>query len=164
VDQNELIFKLSNGGKMKLTQDVLLLINSCVQRKADMSEAGGTMLGRFIKDSKDIVIDQVTQPMKGDRFTRYTFKRLSPLHQQIIDAAWEVSNGTCNYLGEWHTHPEPVPTPSIVDLKDWRRKLKNDVFSSRYLCFLIAGTQQICMWEGDRRTLDILKLKIVNQA
>lgn len=159
-----MIFELSNGGKMKLTQDVLLLIDSFVQKKTDMPEAGGTMLGRFIKDSKDIVIDHVTQPMKGDRFTRYTFKRLSLQHQQIIDATWEATRGTCNYLGEWHTHPEPVPTPSGTDLKDWRRKLKSDVFSSRYLYFLIAGTEHINMWEGDRRTLDIIKLKIVNQA
>jgi integrative and conjugative element protein (TIGR02256 family) len=164
VVQNEMIFELSNGGKMKLAHDVLLLIDSFVQRKTDMPEAGGTMLGRFIKDSKDIVIDQVTQPMEGDRFNRYTFKRLSSQHQQIIEVTWEASKGTCNYLGEWHTHPEPVPTPSGIDLKDWRRKLKSDVFSSRYLYFLIAGTEQIYMWEGDRRTLDIVKLKIVSQA
>lgn len=125
-------------------------------------EAGGVILGRFIKNSKNIVIDKITVPMKGDIQARYSFKRLSPFHQKIVVAEWNESIGTCNYLGEWHSHPESDPTPSSVDIKDWRRKLKNDTFSSRYLYFLIAGYDYINLWEGDRRTLDIKKLKSID--
>ena len=134
------------------------LINKSAQHKIHSPECGGVLLGRFIKESKDIIVDMVTKPMKGDKQTRYSFKRLSPLHQFIIDSEWNKSKGTCNYLGEWHTHPEPVPTPSRVDINDWKRKLKTDIFSSRFLYFVIAGTKSIKMWEGDRRTKDIQEL------
>jgi integrative and conjugative element protein (TIGR02256 family) len=157
--ENERIYNLSNGGRIKLSADALNVIDGFRQRKKNDSESGGVLLGRLIKDSKDIVIDKVSIPMKGDVQTRYTFKRLSLGHQKRIDEEWSKSKGTCNYLGEWHTHPEQFPSPSGVDKKDWKRKLGSDVFSSRFLYFLIAGTEEINIWEGDRRTLEIKQLK-----
>lgn len=124
-----------------------------------MPEAGGILMGRFIKEATDIIIDQVTSPMKGDVRSRYTFKRLSPLHQAFLNKQWRITNGTCNYLGEWHTHPEEDAEPSRIDIKDWKRKLKNDNFSNRFLYFIIAGTDCINVWEGDRKNLEIIKLK-----
>ncbi|TKK66423.1 hypothetical protein FC093_17455 [Ilyomonas limi] len=159
---NEPIFNLTNGGKIKLSKSAVYLINKLTQYEARSPESGGVLLGRFIKDSKNIVVDKVTTPMKGDKQTRYLFKRLSPLHQLIIDSEWNKSNGTCNYLGEWHTHPELVPTPSGIDIRDWKRKLKTDTFSSRFLYFIIAGTRSINMWEGDRRTNEIRGLEPIS--
>lgn len=124
-----------------------------------MPEAGGILMGRFIKEARDVVIDQVTSPMKGDLQSRFAFKRLSPLHQEFLDKEWERTKGTCNYLGEWHTHPEEDAEPSGIDKRDWKRKLKIDTFSSRYLYFLIAGTDEVKLWEGDRRTLKITQLE-----
>lgn len=157
----ERIYEMSNGGKIKVSKAALKVINEFIQNENTSPESGGVLLGRFIKNSRDIVIDNVTVPMKGDNRKRHSFKRLSPLHQQIIDDEWKKSKGTCNYLGEWHTHPETNPEPSGVDKKDWRRKLKNDTFSSRYLYFLIAGTENISIWEGDRRTIEIKKLILI---
>lgn len=156
------IFEITNGGKIKLAGSVIEILQQHKQVNKDSFESGGVLLGRFIKVSKNIVVDKITPPMKGDKQTRFSFKRLSPLHQEIITEEWKKSNGTCNYLGEWHTHPEDYPTPSGVDIKDWKRKLKKDVFSGRYLYFVIAGIKSIEIWEGDRRTLEIVKLKITN--
>jgi len=156
---SELVFEISNGGRIKLTDAVIQILQKHIQKGIKTNESGGVVMGRFIKESKDIVIDKLTTPLKGDKQTRYSFKRLSPLHQLIIDEEWNKSKGTCNYLGEWHTHPEEFPKPSGVDLKDWKRKLKNDVFSGRYLYFVIVGINRIDMWEGDRRTSVIIKLK-----
>lgn len=157
----KLVFELSNGGKIKMTKHLLKTIEPFVQKESHLNEAGGVLLGRFIKNSKDIIIDKVTVPMKGDKQTRCTFKRLSTLHQIVVEEEWSLSKGTCNYLGEWHTHPETDPEPSGVDIRDWKRKLKTDLFSSRYLYFIIAGTEKLSLWEGDRRTLEIKKLKII---
>jgi integrative and conjugative element protein (TIGR02256 family) len=158
VEENEIIFEMSNGGRIKLSTDIFEVIDGFKQREKKASESGGVLLGRFIKGSKDIVIDKVSVPMKGDVQTRYSFKRFSLLHQRMIDEEWSKSKQTCNYLGEWHTHPEYHPDPSGVDRKDWKRKLQKDSFSSRYLYFVIVGIESICMWEGDRRTLEIRKL------
>ncbi len=159
MGNEDLIFTMGNGGRIKMTNSVVDILRQYKQVQEDSLESGGVLLGRFIKDSKDIVIDKITTPLKGDKQSRFSFKRISPLHQEIITKEWKVSKGTCNYLGEWHTHPEDFPTPSGVDIKDWKRKLKKDVFSGRYLYFVIAGINSIDIWEGDRRTLEINKLK-----
>ena len=156
------IYEMSNGGKFKLSPEVLFKLKEFVQVSSSAKEAGGVLMGRFIKGSKDIIVDELTIPMIGDKRTRLTFKRISPLHQLELEKAWMKSHGTCNYLGEWHTHPEMIPIPSSVDIKDWKRKLRTDTFSSRYLYFVIVGTACIKVWEADRRTQELRQLHIIN--
>jgi integrative and conjugative element protein (TIGR02256 family) len=115
----------------------------------DATEAGGVLLGRHLRDGNAIVVDAVTVPMDGDRRTRTRFHRAQRRHQAAIDAAWAASEGTCTYLGEWHTHPEPVPTPSLVDWADWRRRLRQDRYTE-LLFFVIVGTAAVRVWEGRR--------------
>jgi integrative and conjugative element protein (TIGR02256 family) len=161
---NDYNFKMTNGGHLKIDAHCIRTMRPYIQTKPDMDEAGGVLLGRFITHSKNIVIDKVSVPMFGDKRTRTTFKRLSPMHQLFIDKEWQESKGTCNYLGEWHTHPEQDPWPSGVDTRDWKRKLKTDIFSSRFLYFVIAGTKQVRIWEGDRRTYIIEQLDSIKIA
>lgn len=155
IDQN---FVLSNDGKLKISEDVLKSMFMYVQDQRHKREAGGVLIGRFIKNSKHIVVDEISVPMAGDVRSRAFFKRGVKKHQKVIDNAWERSNGTLNYLGEWHTHPENYPSPSSIDLSSWKSKLTNDTFSSRYLYFIIVGIEEIGVWEGDRRKLKIKKL------
>ena len=109
-------------------------------------------MGRYLHGSNDIVIDAATEPMPGDRRTRYSFYRDKKRHQAALDAAWRASNGTCTYLGEWHTHPEAYPSPSGIDWKDWARRLREDSYFSELL-FLIVGTEQIAAWAGRSASL-----------
>ena len=83
---------------------------------------------------------------------RLAFHRSQAPHQRVIDARWRVSRGTCQYLGEWHTHPESSPAPSRVDLDDWYRRLRVDRFEGDSLLFIIVGTHEVCVWEGNRCT------------
>ncbi|MCD4689377.1 MAG: Mov34/MPN/PAD-1 family protein [Desulfuromonadaceae bacterium] len=121
-----------------------------VQDTPDKKEAGGVILGRHILDSTDIVVDEITTVMKGDTQGRFHFRRRRRRHQQAIDKFWQDSKGTCTYLGEWHTHPEPHPTPSFVDLNNWKRKLREDVFAGENLYFIILGVETMRVWEGCR--------------
>jgi len=154
-----MIFMLSNKGHIKLSEQVLQKIRTYCQRNKIDSEAGGILLGRFLLNSKDIIIDEITVPMIGDKSSRYSFYRSAKIHQNAINAAWNKSDGTCHYLGEWHTHPEDYPQPSRRDIVNWNNHLKRDIFSNRYLYFIIAGNKDISVWEGDRRNLKINKLK-----
>lgn len=120
-----------------------------IQSEPQKPEAGGVMLGRHILNSGDIIVDKITIPMKADRQQRYHFYRSRKSHQTLIDIAWRESNGTCTYLGEWHTHPEVTPFPSYVDILNWHRKLLTDYFS-KALFFVIVGTIEIKVWEGQR--------------
>jgi len=142
-----LVFKYSKG-KLKLSSDVLIILKKYVQDGNRAQEAGGVLIGRFLKENGDVVIDAVTEPMAGDKRTRYSFYRAKKRHQNIIDSFWKESEGTITYLGEWHTHPEPIPTPSMIDTSDWLRRLKSDTFSNK-LFFIIVGTKEIRCWYGE---------------
>jgi len=158
----QLIFTLSNKGRLKVDDQALSRMLVYLQKEKEDTEAGGVLLGRFIKDSKDIILDHVSVPMVGDKRSRFSFIRNKKMHQKIIDNVWEKSNGTCNYIGEWHTHPENYPSPSNVDITNWKNRLREDVFSSRYLYFVIVGLKETCIWEGDKRKLEIKQLKKIS--
>lgn len=157
---DNLVYVRPNGGRIKLPAEVIASIHDYVQNDRKKPEAGGVMLGRYIVESRDIVIDKISFPLPGDRATRTTFFRKKRAHQLIIDREWKASNHTCTYLGEWHTHPELYPSPSCIDEFNWKRKLKNDVVDSDSLFFLIVGTSEMRMWEGYKssRTISLLKL------
>ncbi len=127
-------------------------------------EAGGVLMGRLLKGSSNIVIDENTEPMSGDARSRFAFERSARGHQEVLDARWSESAGTCGYLGEWHTHPEPHPTPSNVDLRDWRRRLKQDQFDVAHLLFIIVGTEKISVWQGARGRTRLEQLELSEES
>ncbi|WP_199756362.1 MULTISPECIES: Mov34/MPN/PAD-1 family protein [Corallococcus] len=144
---------------MKLSPEVLSRLNPYRQLELHQPEAGGVMLGRRILGCDDVVIDEVTPPMEGDSRARLQFHRAPARHQSVIDARWAESRGTCLYLGEWHTHPEPIPTPSSIDLEGWSRRLKEDQFDGSSLFFLIVGMERVALWEGFRQSRHLVPLR-----
>jgi integrative and conjugative element protein (TIGR02256 family) len=153
-----MIFKGETEGLLKLSEKVVSVFHQYRQLRRKDKEAGGVLLGRFIQNSEDVVVDRVTEPMERDVRKRYFFQKCREDHQRIIHAVWEESNGTCNYLGEWHTHPEPHPTPSPHDLREWKKVLKDTVCDSDKLFFVIVGTKSVEVWVGLRPSLEIKKL------
>lgn len=153
-----LVFKRPDRGKLKLTSAVVQQCLSFVQDDPSKDEAGGVLLGRRILNAPDIVVDQVTLPADKDRRSLFSFFRSQKPHQRVIEEVWHQSNRTCNYLGEWHTHPEPDPHPSCVDRRSWRRALKKTKFDGEELFFVIVGTSTIRVWEGERSTRKIVQL------
>jgi integrative and conjugative element protein (TIGR02256 family) len=152
------IFRTSDGGKFETSRYALTRMLAFVQDTPRKKEAGGVLLGRHILESLDIVVDEVTVPMHGDRRGRIRFYRDYHRHQQTIHRAWHESRGTCTYLGEWHTHPESHPTPSGTDLREWQRKLQADVFDGDRLYFIVVGTATLRIWEGVKTTLECMRI------
>ncbi|MBN9686151.1 Mov34/MPN/PAD-1 family protein [Corallococcus sp. NCSPR001] len=155
-----LLFRRAGGGVLKVSPEVLARLDPFRQLEPSQTEAGGVLLGRQIQGCDDIIIDEVTTPMTGDSRARLRFHRAPSRHQSVIDARWAESQGTCHYLGEWHTHPEPVPTPSSVDVDGWRRRLKEDRFEGSSLFFLIVGMEQVAIWEGIRMPRHLVPLQL----
>lgn len=151
-------FKIASQGVIKLSDKVLSDFCKYRQIEKKDTEAGGVLLGRFIQYSPDIVVDQITVPMKRDIRKRCYFKKNREDHQELMNSIWKKSNGTCNYLGEWHTHPEPYPTPSSHDIKEWEKVLNYTICDSDELFFIIVGTKSICVWKGTKKNLIIEKL------
>jgi len=148
-----LIFLRPDGARFEVSIAAWQTMQGFIQQASDATEAGGVLLGRHLRDGSAIIVDAVTVPVDGDRRARTRFHRAQRRHQAAIDAAWAASARTCTYLGEWHTHPEPIPTPSSVDWADWRRRLLHDRYTEP-LFFIIVGTTATRAWEG--RRLDVI--------
>jgi integrative and conjugative element protein (TIGR02256 family) len=142
-------FLRPSGGRFQLGPEALSTLLAYMQDRTGKREAGGVLLGRHILNSCDIVVDGATRPMPGDWRTRTRYHRARRRHQNEVNRAWKHSRGTCTYLGEWHTHPEPYPTPSDLDIADWQRRLGMDTYTEP-LFFVIVGTVEIRAWEGSR--------------
>lgn len=154
-----LVFNRAANGLLKLSSAPLERMHQFAQDDEDKLEAGGVLLGRHIIGTNNIVVDYVTIPTNEDYAKRNRFFRSGHIHQKIIDQKWAESLGTCTYLGEWHTHPESVPTPSFIDFCNWRSKLLFDKFTQS-IFFVIIGTKAVNVWEGQYRRIKLSKLEV----
>ena len=128
------------------------------QMKPKDTEQFGVLIGSRIEDESNIWIDRCTTPKKRDISQRARFVMKDPLHQQSINKAFEQSNGELGYIGTWHTHPQNVPIPSIIDLNDWEQcTLRNP---DRLLVFVIVGNEQVNIYIKINDTLEVAMRKI----
>ncbi|WP_333880467.1 Mov34/MPN/PAD-1 family protein [Lysinibacillus capsici] len=156
-----MIFISKYGNKIQIKPEVVTGLLKYKQVTESNLEAGGILIGRFLSESDDVIIDNYTKPSCYDTQKRYFFKRLTKVHQDILNEIWKKSNGTQNYLGEWHTHPENVPFPSNHDFNSWHVLLKNQNDDIKRLYFIILGIKEIKIWEGFTHNFEINEMKLV---
>ncbi|WP_434136935.1 Mov34/MPN/PAD-1 family protein (plasmid) [Pseudomonas luteola] len=103
-------------------------------------EGGGLLLG-YVRGSH-LEITEATIPTRFDRRFRTFFERMKDLHEHIAQKRWTDSNGLVRYIGEWHTHPQDHPSPSGLDLTEWR-KLAVKRKDKRPVLGLIVGRKSL---------------------
>ncbi|WP_036774602.1 Mov34/MPN/PAD-1 family protein [Photorhabdus australis] len=113
----------------------------------DAHEAFGVLIGSKCIDFAYYHISEITEPREQDIHSRRGFTLKDPGHQAIVNALFESSGGQLVYLGTWHTHPEPNPHASSVDIKDWKACLKRN--KDRLLFFIIVGTEKKALYYFD---------------
>lgn len=143
------MIKPSEDVSFVISRGAMRRILAQLQTYPNALESGGLLLGRIFGSGNDSAIEVATLPGKGDQQSRHSFYR-SGRHQRIADKYWRKSGETRTYLGSWHTHPEARPAPSGTDMNDWRQALRKDVFYSKGLLFVIAGTDFFGFWHGKR--------------
>ena len=107
----------------------------------DANEAGGVILGA--RRGPHFQVVAVTEPQKSDKKGRFFFVRNGRAHRRLARQAWSDSARAHGYLGEWHSHAEPSPTPSSTDAAGWRKLAKQ---LREPLVHVIVGTQDISAW------------------
>jgi integrative and conjugative element protein (TIGR02256 family) len=110
-------------------------VNPFRQRESAAPESGGILLG--YRRGAHLHVVQATTPGHGDHGTRGSFRRSANGHREQALSGWHSSDHTLDYLGEWHTHPEPMPSPSGTDHRAWRELLAARL--GRPLVFMILG-------------------------
>lgn len=109
---------------------------------AGVTERGGLLLG--YRRGPHLHIDFATTPGPADRASKFAFHRDTAGHQSIASQRWLTSSGTSDWLGEWHSHPEPDPRPSGTDTTTWQRLAKE---ARRPMAFVIFGyvSEWVCI-------------------
>lgn len=107
------------GSLVNFDDKVLDVFHEHIQRLSSDAEAGGLLLGEVRGRHLNLIC--ATFPTVDDLRSRYSFERLPQGHAEVAQKMWSDSRGTVRYLGEWHTHPQDLPTPSGIDRSEWKR-------------------------------------------
>ena len=106
--------------KIKISKSVLDQIYQYRQTGRLSSESGGVLIGRQIISTGNLIIDHCTVPMPLDVCKRTRYLRKDPKHIEFFTTLRQRENNIYAYVGEWHTHPELIPSYSSMDLRNWQ--------------------------------------------
>lgn len=100
-----------SGQNLVLDKVVLNHFDKWRQLHPSMPEAGGQLFG--VVEGARITIKMATGPRSSDRRGRFYFVADRFAERREISA---LHKSGLHYFGDWHTHPEGVPSPSGTDL------------------------------------------------
>jgi integrative and conjugative element protein (TIGR02256 family) len=104
------------------------------QRSANDKEAGGQIFASY--ESNSITIRQATGPYETDDRNRYRFTPDRSLEKRDI---WKWFRKRRHYVGNWHTHPEAIPKPSRLDVRNTRARFVQSETQLLAFAVIIVG-------------------------
>lgn len=126
---------------IKISENVLSILEKYNQKNGK-NESGGILLGSIEEDGI-IYISKLSLPNPFDKSSRYSFDRDKKIAQILVEFEFHNSDGTCIYLGEWHTHPEKTPSPSHIDIKMITQQYTENKINVTFLIMIIKGTESL---------------------
>lgn len=132
---------MTNPRTVLIEKAVLARIEEIAATSRFRHEVGGILLGSY-RDRHLHILD-ATGPQSADRWSRTRFSRSPKGHQSYAQEAWRRSDGLITHIGEWHSHPEPYPVPSVIDRASWVKARQDQ---QRALAFIIVGMAGRGVW------------------
>lgn len=136
-----------DGINIHLLDCVLEITGKFRQLEKGSHESGGILLGQVT--SGNVYLMKASAPNQFDRSSRTTFDRDKHIAQIIIEYEFLNSGNKTIYLGEWHTHPEAIPSPSTVDVSMIKDQFKKNKLNEPFLILLIQGQSGIYVGKFD---------------
>lgn len=124
-----------------LTDDIKEILFSYRQKKEQDFETGGVLMGQLYPKSNKIVVSHALI-CKHEFSSRYKLNLNIKCLQSKINKIWEDSCGTVTYIGDWHTHPEKNPQPSLLDYKTFVINYYQSQFNQNILLYMVLGSHQ----------------------
>lgn len=123
------------GPAIELAPEVLATFRRFRQYRCTDREAGGQLFAVF--QGNDTIIVDAKPPNKKDKRTRYSF--VPDRNRQQTEIREMYAKGF-HYVGDWHTHPEPVPFPSELDLSSMQDSILKSSHGLQAFILIILGT------------------------
>ena len=139
------------------TDEVSSLLYSFRQFKKRHPESGGILLGQV--KGKRVYVTRISFPSKHDTSSRTSFIRDKDKAQLIIDYEFINSEKQTTYLGEWHTHPEEVPSPSTIDRLMITDQFKKNKLNEPFVLQYIQGTRGFYLGLITFKNIDELRVR-----
>lgn len=149
-------FAFENDISLDLFPDVQNLLYAYRQISSGATEAGGVLIGYENSSTRNFTVSGATEPQVADSRSRMSLL-LSKHHRKLINNL----DSPYGYVGTWHTHPSVTPAPSSVDLRDWKKCIKQNRNSTSALVFVIAGTEAYRIWLYESASNRLFEGKIV---
>lgn len=124
-----------SGQTLAFADNVIARFERYRQTKWYHREAGGQLFARIRDDL--ILVESATGPRWRDRRTRHTYEPHRPSEQREIDAH---HHRDLHFVGDWHTHAEPTPQPSFIDLQSMSEVFRRSRHSLNAFLMVIVGT------------------------
>jgi integrative and conjugative element protein (TIGR02256 family) len=98
-------------------------------------ESGGQLFGTV--DEVTILVTLATEPSPRARRSRFVF---APNRVDERAEIRRLHRQGSTYLGDWHTHPEPFPSPSEIDLAAISDVARRSKHTAGPLLLVVVGT------------------------
>lgn len=154
------------GLSLKIKDELLIKMNK-LGKEYYPNEYGGLLVGRYSDDFKSVFIEETVLP-KEFRSSRFKFERgVKGLKKVLHDFFKQTPS--LSYVGEWHTHPDGTPIPSITDVAALKTIAQHDeVYIENPVLLIIGISKESCelgfyvlfrneMYRYDNRIKEIVK-------
>lgn len=136
MTSRSLRFKLPFASEiLELTPQVLAHFDKHKQKKRWSREAGGQLFATFDEPSLIKIVD-VTGPRKSDRRSVFGFEPDRVAEKKEIAERFERG---LHFVGDWHTHPQSIPSPSFTDERSMRDMVQSSSHNLRGFVMVIVG-------------------------
>lgn len=121
---------------VRFSPNVLKVFDAYRQKNSLDHEAGGQLFATIAGDAWHV--GEATGPKPADRRGRFHFWPDPKSAQKEIDQYFATG---LEYVGDWHTHPEKVPTPSDADILSIKNIVRESTFYNAGLLLCIVGLE-----------------------
>lgn len=122
---------------IRIAAEALQTIRSEAQRSVDGRETGGILLGYDSSGTAETLVMQAGGPgPKAERRPDF-FLRDREYADRLADDAWLATRS--RWIGDWHTHPTALTSPSRLDLASYATLLSDTELGFASFISLIVG-------------------------
>ena len=123
------------GTPYYFSDSCLEVLSAHRQRSCLSREIGGQLFARFNLDH--VLIDRAT--LTRGKWSRFSFWPDREAERRDIRSLFAEG---LHFVGDWHTHPEPQPTPSRPDTTKMQEVFQQSVHELKVMLLVIVGQDE----------------------